>query len=329
MKKLHTFNLIPVLVLTLLCSFTIAQDEDDGDLGTDKLAQTGMKFLSFSPDARAAALGDAFTAKTGGASSLFYNPAGMARLEGMNIVVGSTQWIADITYNAGGFAYASNAGVFGVSYMSVDYGELQGTTRSSSDAGYEDTEKFTPTASVIGLGYAFAPTDRFSIGGQIKFASEQLGTALLDADGGKEKLDMSTTAFDFGLMYQMDWRNLMIAMSARNFSESLKYAEEAFELPLTFRMGVAADLVENLSVSLVNENPRDYHTTTRVGVEYSLMNMLAIRAGYVTPSDEKKHASSGLNFGAGFNMAGLSVDVAYTDFGVFDSVMRFGVQYTL
>ena len=66
MKKLHTFNIIPVLILTLLCSFTIAQD-DDGDLGTDKLAQTGMKFLSFSPDARAAALGDAVTAKTGGA----------------------------------------------------------------------------------------------------------------------------------------------------------------------------------------------------------------------------------------------------------------------
>ena len=116
----------------------------------------------------------------------------------------------------------------------------------------------------------------------------------------------------------------MIAMSARNFSESLKYAEEQFELPLTFRMGVAADLVENLSVSVVNERPRDYFTTTRVGVEYSLMNMLDIRAGYVTPTDE-----AGINFGVGFNMAGFSVDVAYTDFGVFDSVMRFGVQYTL
>ena len=68
-------------MLTALCSLVVAQD--DG-LGTDKLAQTGMKFLSFSPDARAAALGDAITAKTGGASSLFYNPAGMARIEGMN-----------------------------------------------------------------------------------------------------------------------------------------------------------------------------------------------------------------------------------------------------
>jgi len=116
----------------------------------------------------------------------------------------------------------------------------------------------------------------------------------------------------------------MIAMSARNFSESLKYAEEAFELPLTFRMGVSGDLIENLSVSFVNERPRDYFSTTRVGVEYNLMNMLAVRAGYVTPTDE-----AGINLGVGFQVAGFSVDVAYTDFGVFDPVTRVGVQFTL
>ena len=326
MKKVNIFNLIPILMLIALCSLVVAQD--DG-LGTDKLAQTGMKFLSFSPDARAAALGDAITAKTGGASSLFYNPAGMARIEGMNVVVGQTQWIADISYNAVGFAYASNAGVLGFSMMNVDYGDIQGTIRSTDDAGYVDTDMFKPSASVLGLGYAFAPTDRFSVGLHIKFANEDLGTAHLtseSSDAGKtsEDLKMNTTAFDFGLMYQMDWKNLMVAMSARNFSESLKYAEEQFELPLTFRMGVSADMAENLSVSVVNERPRDYFTTYRLGVEYSLMNMLDIRAGYVTPSDE-----AGINLGVGFKLAGLGVDVSYTDFGVFDSVMRFGVQYTL
>ena len=39
MKKLHTFNIIPVLVLSFLCSFTFAQDDDE-DTATDKLAQT-------------------------------------------------------------------------------------------------------------------------------------------------------------------------------------------------------------------------------------------------------------------------------------------------
>ena len=111
--------------------------------------------------------------------------------------------------------------MFGVSMMNVDYGDLQGTIRSSGDSGYEETGLFKPTASVFGLGYAFAPTDRLSVGGQVKFANEILGTARMDADGAEEDLDMSTTAFDFGLMYQMDWRNLLIARSARNFSESL------------------------------------------------------------------------------------------------------------
>ena len=149
----------------------------------------------------------------------------------------------------------------------------------------------------------------------------------LDTEGsveGIESLDMDAVAYDFGLMYQMDWKNLMIAMSARNFSESLKYAEEAFELPLTFRMGVAVDVIENLSLSFVNERPRDYFSTTRVGFEYSLMGMLAVRAGYVTPTDE-----AGINLGVGFQVAGFNVDVAYTDFGVFDPVTRVGVQFTL
>jgi hypothetical protein len=327
MKKLNIFNLIPILMLTALCSFVVAQDDDD--LGTDKLAQTGMKFLSFSPDARAAALGGAITSKTGGASSLFYNPAGMARVEGLNMVFGQTQWIADISYNAFSVATEVKSGVLGVSMMSVDYGELQGTVRSSGADGYSDTEIFKPSALVLGLGYALAPTDRFSVGMHVKIASEDLGNAHITwgdtvSAATVEDLKINTTAFDFGLMYQMDWKNLAIAMSARNFSESLKYAEEQFEIPLTFRMGVSADMAKNLSISVVNERPRDYFTTYRVGAEYSLMDMLHIRAGYVTPSDE-----AGINLGVGLTLGGLGVDVSYTDFGVFDSVMRFGVQYTL
>jgi len=37
--------------------------------------------------------------------------------------------------------------------------------------------------------YWHARIDRFSVGGQIKFANEALGTARLDADGGPEVLD--------------------------------------------------------------------------------------------------------------------------------------------
>ena len=46
-----------------------------------KLAQTGMKFLSTSLDARVTALGEAFTAAEGYSTMMFYNPAGMAFMD--------------------------------------------------------------------------------------------------------------------------------------------------------------------------------------------------------------------------------------------------------
>ena len=319
MNKLLNKTLPVFMILGMFC-FAFAQDDGESeDLGTDKLAQTGMKFLSFSVDPRAAALGGAITARTGGAMSMFYNPAGMARLNSLSVALGSTQWIADIAYNAVSVAYnassgGKNLGVFGLSFMSVDYGELQATVRSDSESGYDDVGTFTPTASAIGIGYAFAPTDRFSVGGNVKLAAEKLGEPIMDADGTTEKLDMSTVAFDFGLMYKTDYRNLVLAMTARNFSESLKYAEESFELPLTFRMGVSLDVIENFVLSIDSERPRDYYSTTRIGAEYVLLNMIAVRAGYLFPSDEQ-----GLSVGVGFqptiSSLGLSVDVSYSEFG--------------
>ena len=52
-----------------------------------KLAQTGMKFLNVSLDARTSAFGDAITSLETNSSAMFYNPASMANLES----------IADIT----------------------------------------------------------------------------------------------------------------------------------------------------------------------------------------------------------------------------------------
>jgi len=48
-----------------------------------KLAQSGMKFLSIAGDARAASLAYAVTSVEGNSSSLFYNPASVARQTSM------------------------------------------------------------------------------------------------------------------------------------------------------------------------------------------------------------------------------------------------------
>src|SRR3990170_1413308 len=64
-----------------------------------KLAQTGMKFLGVSTDARASAMGDAVTALSMASSAMFYNPASMAWTDrSIDLAFGTTQWIADIQY---------------------------------------------------------------------------------------------------------------------------------------------------------------------------------------------------------------------------------------
>ena len=105
---------------------------DEGDNGTEKLAQTGFKFLQVNTDPRSAALAGAMTSVSQRSSvALFANPAAMADLtSNFHATAGQTQFIADISYNMASAAFAPAAGrygVFGVSVVSVDYGDFIGT----------------------------------------------------------------------------------------------------------------------------------------------------------------------------------------------------------
>jgi len=90
----HTLRhaILIAVITAFILSATTAQERS-----TQKLAQSGMKFLSVGLSARQAALADAFTAADGNSASMFYNPAGMARL-GMfaEASLGQVNWIADI-----------------------------------------------------------------------------------------------------------------------------------------------------------------------------------------------------------------------------------------
>ena len=79
----------------------------DTEVETEKIGQTGMKFLSTSVDARATAIGSALTAEMQGSSvSMFYNPASMAFMDGrVHAAVGNVGFIADIAYNQGSIAF--------------------------------------------------------------------------------------------------------------------------------------------------------------------------------------------------------------------------------
>jgi len=300
-----------------------------------KLAQTGFQFLSVGSDARASAMGEAFTTVEGISSALFYNPAGMARLPSfMDVAANHTSWIADIKHYSFSLALKPSEGkygVFGISIMAVDYGEIQGTMVWGNAEGYIDTEIFRPKAIAVGIGYAKPLTDRFAVGGQIKQVAQSLGKSVIPDEGVKKNV-ASAIAFDFGTIYRTGFKSLSFGMSVRNFSEEVKFENEGFQLPLTFKIGFSVDALDffmdvhdnhSLLISMDAAHPRSYPEYINWGSEYVFMDMFALRLGYVSGQDEYS-----LTMGFGLKKFGFALDYAYTPFGIFSSVHRFTVRFS-
>jgi hypothetical protein len=340
MKKISLL----IVFITGLCLLFTATSNGQQQSEQRKIAQTGMKFLSLSLDARAAGMSDAVTSLEGYSSSMFYNPAGMARQNSLtNVSIGMVQWIADIDYRYGSLAispFDGRYGVIGLTFLSVDYGEFQETIRYDNEQGFIDLGTFSPTAFALGVGYANALTERFSVGGNVKYVRQDLGESAMNLGTGdtpeKEAFDIDVVAFDFGVLYKTGFRSLNFAMSVRNFSEELRYVRENFQLPLTFRIGLSMDMLDimenrsdihKLLLAVDAERPRDFYEQLKVGAEYVFMNTLAIRGGYIFPSDEQ-----GVNLGMGVQQSLVgtyfSFDYSYSDMGVFSGVHRFAFQFS-
>lgn len=336
MKKNTILYLMFLLILIIIQNNSFPQERK-------KLAQTGFKFLSVTTDARMSGMGEAITSITANSTALLYNPAVMSSFDGlMDVSFGNTNWIADINYIYGTLAFSpfdGDYGVFGLSLVAVDYGVFNGTIVAPIDDGYIDVGGYEPKAYSIGLGYAKALSQKFSVGGQIKYVKQSLGDNILgiDASGNPIKNSYNEDAFavDFGILYHTGFKSLDFAMSVKNFSTDRKYINENFELPLTFKMGLSMNAFDFINVdknmhsflvSIDASHPRDYDEQIFFGGEYTFMNTLSLRAGYSFPNDEKD-----ISLGAGlkqkFSDFFFAVDYAYTSFGIFDNVHRISVNF--
>lgn len=330
-----------IIISTLLLAATLAYGQVER---RDKLAQTGMKFLSVSTDAGISAMAGAATALEIASTSMFYNPAAMGFQKPFaHASVGQVRWIADISYVYGSAAFRpfkGKYGVFGFTAMFADYGDFKGTIRDPGEQGFVDTGLFSPSAFTVGIGYAKALSDKFSVGGNVKYVRQDLGSSIIgfndQSDYVTKDYMRNVMAFDLGVLYRTGFESLTFGMCVRNFSEEVTYEDEGFQLPLTFKIGFAMNVfdlfdvsedVHALRMSIDAVHPRDYKEQINVGLEYMLFKMLALRAGYSAPNDEK-NVSAGAGIRKAFNDYMLAVDYAYTPFGVFSDVHRFSLQFT-
>lgn len=277
----------------------------------EKRGQAAMTFLLINPSARAAGL-MASNGLEGEAAALFQNPSGIAKVKAGDVMVGRTQWFADITQNAGALAYRiEGLGVVGLSWVSMDHGDIFRTTinEDPTTVGFSELGQVDVDESVVGLAYAREITDRFAIGAQVKRAAQRL-----------QDNRASAVAVDFGLTYHTGYRNSRLTMAVRNFSKEIQYVDQSVQLPLTFKVGLGVDAFEllapqlgetgSLMVQMERSHHRDSPEKMDVGLEYTFQDMISIRVGSGFNYDEND-----LGVGLGLSLSKVRVDYAYNSYG--------------
>lgn len=313
-----------------------------------KYAQAGMAFLKLDVSVRSAAMGGTQGSASGDASDIFANPAGLALVEGFDIMTSVNNWIADTKQYGVGLAYNHPVlGTFGVGIISMDYGTFyrtepyDGFDPDLKNQGFVETGTFSVVEYAVGVSYARRISTKFSVGGQIRYARQDLGSVVIYDEFEDENLEanneLNNFVFDFGTLYYTGFKDLRLTLTFRNFSNQSDYFDQRFELPLTFDFGVAMDLLKllpessdrnTLTLAVDAVHPRDYSERVHAGLEYGFMDSVFLRGGYRFNYDEEG-LTAGLGVKTRMSSVRLRADYAYSDFGpYFGSVNRISVGFS-
>ncbi|HJL71816.1 MAG: PorV/PorQ family protein [Candidatus Poseidoniia archaeon] len=326
------------ILLLISVSASLAQTSDE----LAKVGTTGAQFLKYPVGARGAALGNGLVVKVQDASAVFWNPAGLAYVKGFSGFYTHTALFMDMSFNGASLVYSiPEIGNVGLNLVQFSSGDIEETTVSEQD-GTGSTFQFTDLA--IGLSFARAMTNRFSVGWNIRYLLENLAAGI----GSGDELQAQNWSADIGLLYHTDFKDITLGMNIKNFGPQLQpggtYQDwdngtvvmdpsdptsvleneyKKYHLPLTFQLGLGLEPLDlggphKLTLFSVLEHPNDNVEVLDLAGEYvfSIPAVeLALRSGYSFGHDIK-----GLTLGAGIKFAGIQIDYALIDYGLLDYV---------
>ncbi|HQT90808.1 MAG TPA: PorV/PorQ family protein [Candidatus Kryptobacter bacterium] len=319
--------LIGLLLLTLP-SVALSQ-------GASKVATTGAQFLKMEPGSRAMGMGGAYGAIANDASAIWWNPAGMSRLDKNEVMFMHANWLAGINYDF--FAAVARFGdnAVGASITSLNYGQMEVTTVQQPDG---TGQMFTPTSFALTVGYSRKLSENFSFGVNGKYVNDQIKNSSASAfafDVGTLYdvgiLSIGAAVSNFGTKMQMGGSDLTLVTPVGNDPNVVTTLQtQAYDLPLRLRVGVAFHLIHtemnNLVVASDVVHSNDNYEYVNVGGEYRWNNVISLRAGYSELGVPDREA--GLTFGAGVrifltNALGAKFDYSYGSYGRLLNVQRF------
>lgn len=311
------------------------------NLGGQKVGTAVFPFLKIGTSAHGAGLAGAAVAVAHDAASVFYNPSLISKLSKPDAVFFHLDLPTDIDYDC--IALSTPLGKRGHLGLSMGSLHMEPMMETTEYMPFGTGKTFIYSDEFAALTYAIRLSDRFAFGTSVKYVSETLDVQ-----------NMSGLLLDFGTLYETGLRSLRIAASMTNFgatfnpggtysktilnqdgepvlADSLQF--QSFSPPTTFTLGAAYEFIEaknsKLTGSFQLTHPADAAENYSFGLDYTFLNMLSLRSGYVTNKE-----GFGMAFGGGLRIglpggANLSFDYSYTATNLLTEPQRYSIRFSL
>ncbi|MBI4803068.1 MAG: hypothetical protein HY796_11145 [Elusimicrobia bacterium] len=185
--------------------------------------QSGAEFLKIDTDAKAVAMGSAYTAMANGIDAIHYNPSGMAGLNRAEAGFSHTNWLLDSNHNFIGIAMPVSQGigdrvegrvkntgmVMGLGFTRLTNGAMEGR---ASDRGR--TSGFDAYDQSIALGAA-KNFGHYALGGSVKYIQSAIAGSRASA-----------FAVDIGAGRKLTGLPVYAALAVQNLGMPLKYISQ-------------------------------------------------------------------------------------------------------
>ena len=272
-----------------------------GSFTGDETGTTSAAFLKIGPGARAAAMGEAYTAAADDAYAVYWNPAAMKNVKEKQLAFMHAFWLESINYDYVSFVTPVNVldGAFGGSFTYLWMDSIDRVTNSGDVTGSFSPYDMAFALSFAGLVYGV------KTGASAKYIKESLGSKSAQA-----------FALDTGVTGSLLEDKLSGGIYAGNIGTKLKFDRAECPLPFIIRAGLAYSARKDLGLSFDIHMPADsamsYHLGGEYTYEYFEEILFIARAGYNIGPDSS--GKSGISAGFGVNLNKYNIDYAYVPY---------------
>ena len=284
-------------------------------------------FTKIGVGARPAGMGEAFSAAADDVNADFWNPAGLALVQKGEISFMHMIHIADISYDTVSLALpASRLDGWGLSAAYLWQPPFDSTKNSF---GVAQSAPGTASDLAVAASYAhnfgnFRTTD-------FKISNISGGLTLRYINRQIQEFQANSFGVDIGGIMEI-LEGLRIAAVVQNMGSTSTFIAVAVPATPDAKLGAAWNFKINeanhLLLAYDISHPIDLSNTDynrwyqSLGLEYSLLESLALRGGYQFGVDV-----GGLSAGAGFRFSGFALDYAFVPYSALGNTHRFSVNY--